>query len=139
MNLKGQMSKYNQVRYNSRTAFHREFQLRFATDVTFKQAAVRGEEDCEVGRQHALKPCVQVFSPEHGREILDLVGAFADNGTDAVEKFQQAIESVGLLLIDVNMPLKNGWAAVDLPRIMHGVSHDAFLVRFDRDSELNGL
>jgi len=35
------------------------------------------------------------------------------NGAEAVETFRQEVDQIDLLLVDLNMPLKNGWATLD--------------------------
>ena len=35
------------------------------------------------------------------------------NGAEAVETFRQEVNQIDLLLVDLNMPLKNGWATLD--------------------------
>jgi two-component system, cell cycle sensor histidine kinase and response regulator CckA len=35
------------------------------------------------------------------------------NGAQAVETFRREQDQLGLLLVDLNMPIKNGWATVD--------------------------
>lgn len=37
----------------------------------------------------------------------------AADGAEAVEIFRRETESIDLLLVDLNMPLKNGWATLD--------------------------
>ncbi len=39
--------------------------------------------------------------------------AVVANGVDAVEKFRLGQGQIDLLLVDLNMPLKNGWATLD--------------------------
>ena len=39
--------------------------------------------------------------------------AVVANGADAMEKFQLGQGKIDLLLVDLNMPLKNGWATLD--------------------------
>ncbi len=50
------------------------------------------------------------------RKLLDQEGyeiTLAADGAEAVEIFRQAGYQVDLLLVDLNMPLKNGWATLD--------------------------
>jgi CheY-like chemotaxis protein len=35
------------------------------------------------------------------------------NGVEAVETFRQEVDQIDLLLVDLNMPMKNGWATLD--------------------------
>ena len=35
------------------------------------------------------------------------------NGVEAVETFRQEVDQIDLLLVDLNMPIKNGWATLD--------------------------
>ncbi len=35
------------------------------------------------------------------------------NGAEAVETFRRELDQIHLLLVDLNMPLKNGWATLD--------------------------
>lgn len=35
------------------------------------------------------------------------------NGAEAVETFRRELDQIDLLLVDLNMPLKNGWATLD--------------------------
>ena len=49
----------------------------------------------------------KILSGEGYRVVL------AANGVEAVETFRWKREQVELLLIDLNMPLKNGWATLD--------------------------
>lgn len=46
-----------------------------------------------------------------GHEGYDVT--LAADGAEAVEMFRQAGSQVDLLLVDLNMPLKNGWATLD--------------------------
>ena len=50
------------------------------------------------------------------RKLLDQEGyevTLAADGAEAVEIFRQAGCQIDLLLVDLNMPLKNGWATLD--------------------------
>ena len=50
------------------------------------------------------------------RKLLDGEGyqvVSVANGAEAVETFYREQNQIDLLLVDLNMPLKNGWAAVD--------------------------
>jgi CheY-like chemotaxis protein len=35
------------------------------------------------------------------------------NGVEAMETFRQEVDQIDLLLVDLNMPMKNGWATLD--------------------------
>lgn len=43
-----------------------------------------------------------------GYQVLSVAG-----GTEAVESFRQEQDPIDLLLVDLNMPLKNGWVTID--------------------------
>lgn len=50
------------------------------------------------------------------RKLLSSEGyhvTLAANGVEAMETFRRQQEQIDLLLIDLNMPLKNGWATLD--------------------------